>query len=125
MAWTSTVSGVRGTVFSISSGVMPSALGAFGVGEAVAHAGGHEPQPGPVQGGLGGVELGQHLLAVGALLDQALHATQLPFGAAEPVEHLVGDLVGKLHGCHSIPGRVSRVGSRVVHSRARPECTAV
>ena len=97
--------------FSISSGVMPSALGSFGVGEAVAHAGGHQPQSGPVERGLGCVELGQHLLAVGALLDQALHAAELPLGAAEPVEHLVGDLVRKLHGCHSIPCRVSLVGT--------------
>jgi rhodanese-related sulfurtransferase len=81
-------------------------LGRLGLSEAVAHAGGHEAKAGAVERGLGGRQLSDDRPAVGALVEEALDAAHLALGAPEAVAHVVGDVVGELHGCEHIPLRV-------------------
>ena len=65
------------------------------VGDAVTDPRSHQPGADAVQRCLNGRELGDHVLAVRALVDQALDAAQLTFGAAQSLLDIVGDLIGE------------------------------
>jgi len=73
---------------------------AVGVGEALSHAGGDDGETGPVEGAVDGGQLGDDVLAVAALPDEADDTADLPLRAAQAVDdrgHVVG--VEGDHGC--------------------------
>ena len=73
----------------------------------MAHARSHQPQPCPVQGGLGGGELGHYVLAVGAVFDETLNASKLTFCSPQPGEHLILNLFWETHRLIVRPPKLS------------------
>ena len=66
------------------------------VEQALAHLVGDEEDADPVEGGARGGELGEDVLAVGLFGHHALQTAHLAFDALEPVDDLVGVLLGTL-----------------------------
>src|SRR5688500_1607308 len=80
-------------------------LGETGVRNAVPHAGRHQTQSRAVERGLHCADLRDDVLAVGALLEHALDAAQLTFGAAESVERVLGHVFWESHVAIVYPRR--------------------